>query len=132
MKYVLSVICGFLAIARSPERAQSHDEVGQLLSSPGCIQTILNQDTRVDAPDCLIKAAALDAREESITCVLNYRKDGSHFTNVLTKDSTPRTKFSASCLADFSKILKDSWIADTATGDCITQVIWLFKSVSLI
>ena len=63
MKYVLSVICGFLAIAGSPERAQSHDEVGQLVPSPGCIQTILNQDTRVDASDCLIKAAALDARE---------------------------------------------------------------------
>ena len=63
MKYVLSVICGFLAIAGSPERAQSHDEVGQLVPSPDCIQTILNQDTRVDASDCLIKAAALDARE---------------------------------------------------------------------
>ena len=63
MKYVLSVICGFLAIAGSPERAQSHDEVGQLVPSPDCIQTILNQDTRVDASDCLIKAAALDARK---------------------------------------------------------------------
>ena len=63
MKYVLSVICGFLAIAGSPERGHAHNEIAQLVPSPGCIQTILNQDTRVDATQCLVELAALDARE---------------------------------------------------------------------
>ena len=54
MKYVLSVICGFLAIAGSPERGHAHNEIAQLVPSPGCIQTILNQDTRVDAALSLI------------------------------------------------------------------------------
>ncbi|MEC7438889.1 MAG: hypothetical protein VX702_08665 [Pseudomonadota bacterium] len=63
MKYVLSVICGFLAIAGSPERGHAHNEIAQLVPSPGCIQTILNQDTRVDAAQCLVELAALDARE---------------------------------------------------------------------
>ena len=63
MKYVLSVICGFLAIAGSPERGHAHNEIAQLVPSPGCIQTILNQGTRVDAAQCLVELAALDARE---------------------------------------------------------------------
>ena len=63
VRHATSVICLLLAIGGWPDHARSHDAYAVLVPSPDCIQTILNQDTTVDAADCLTDIATLESRE---------------------------------------------------------------------
>ena len=63
MKHVLALLCGWLVTVTVSSVASSHDDFGVLVPSPGCIQTILNQDARVDAKDCLAEITTFEARD---------------------------------------------------------------------
>jgi len=63
MKYALALVCGFLATATFSSAASAHEDFRVIVPSPDCIQTILDQDARVDAEDCLVEITTLEARD---------------------------------------------------------------------
>lgn len=60
--HYLSVICALVVISILPYQANAHSDAHIVVPSPGCIQTILDQDSAVVADDCLVELGSFPAR----------------------------------------------------------------------
>ena len=73
---------GFAAMCGCSQEEVLHRNC-RFLQSPQFLEAPPPVATAAERKAVALMSAALDAREESITCVLNYRKDGSRFVNLL-------------------------------------------------